>query len=158
MIVCCLLGNECVWVNNRRFNRIYTQNHTGFPLLCSGRKANIQSSNPACKWLHHFRTSGESRMLLARCAFDRANVWRLQGPQNVQKTKTNETKCAMGARLRECDKTSKTYSAMIGCYVMQFVEVTVCHRLWNLVTSATFNAVTDGCFSIWLNLYCDICL
>jgi hypothetical protein len=39
--------------------------------------------------------------------------------QNV-KTKTNETKCPMGARLRDCDKISKTYSAMIDCYVVQF--------------------------------------
>jgi hypothetical protein len=36
------------------------------------------------------------------------------------KTKINETKCPMGARLRECDKTSKTYSAMISSYVVQF--------------------------------------
>jgi hypothetical protein len=33
--------------------------------------------------------------------------------------KTNETKCPMGARMRESDKTTKMYHVMIGCYVVQ---------------------------------------
>jgi hypothetical protein len=45
---------------------------------------------------------------------------RIQGASKRPKIKTNETKCPMGARLRECDKTSETYSAMVGCYVVQF--------------------------------------
>jgi hypothetical protein len=55
--VCCLLGNECVRVNDRRFHRLYRQIHTGFRFLqWTVSQYSVEISNPACKWLHHFRT------------------------------------------------------------------------------------------------------